>query len=307
MDSKIKDCAKKAWPQTWKTTLWLLRLMIPISFIVKLLQYYGVIEWMARYLDPIFVHLGLPGYSAIAFLTGAFVTTYASVAVMLTMVLTLREATIISIMVGICHAVFVESAVVKKTGSSFWKMAIIRFMMAFGCGFYLNAVLPDMSQPFVSSIAVDSSATLAAVLTEWGLSTLKMSVMILCLVYALMFVQRILEAYDLIHKISRFLGPLMKVFGLPENASYMWVVGNVLGISYGSAVMVDMEEKGMITRKDANDVNYHLIMNHSMLEDTCVFASFGVSALWILSTRILFAIVLVWARKGLHCLLSSKQ
>lgn len=300
MENKIKACFKKAWPQTWRTTLWLLRLMVPISLAVKQLQYYGVIEWLAQYLDPVFVHIGLPGYSAIAFLTGAFVTTYAGVAVMLTMVLTLREATIISIMVGICHAVFVESAVVKKTGSSFWKMAIIRFVMAFVCGFYLNAVLPDMSQPFVDSVVNESNVELSEILSAWCISTLKMSVMILGLVYALMFVQRIMEAYDLINKISRFLGPLMKVFGLPEHASYMWVVGNVLGISYGSAVMVDMEEKGMITREDANDVNYHLIMNHSMLEDTCVFASFGVSAFWILSTRILFAMLLVWGRKGLQ-------
>ncbi len=257
---------------------------------------------MAQYLDPLFVHLGLPGYSAIAFLTGAFVTTYASVAVMLTMVLTLREATIISIMVGICHAMFVESAVVKKTGSSFWKMAVIRFVMAFVCAFYLNAVLPEMPEPFVASVVDESTASLSSVLLAWCVSTLKMSVMILGLVYALMFVQRLMEAYALIHKISRFLGPLMKVFGLPEDASYMWVVGNVLGISYGSAVMVDLEEKGMITREDANDVNYHLVMNHSMLEDTCVFASFGVSAFWILSTRILFAILLVWSRKALICI-----
>lgn len=295
----IKQSLIKAWPQTWKTSLWLLRLMLPISLVVKLLQYYGIIEWMAGYLDPFFIHIGLPGYSAIAFLTGAFVTTYAGVAVMLTMALTLREATIISIMICICHAMFVESAVVKKTGSSFWKMAILRFIAAFVCGFYLNVILPDMSQPFASSVSAYSSS-LFDVLAEWVVSSVKMSVMILCLVYALMFVQRLMEAYDMIRKISRFLGPLMKFFGLPEHASYMWVVGNVLGISYGSAVMVDLEEKGIITREEANDVNYHLVMNHSMLEDTCVFASFGVSAFWILSTRILFALIVVWGRRVMH-------
>ena len=94
----------------------------------------------------------------------------------------------------------------------------------------------------------------------------------------------------------------MRFFGLPENSSYLWLVGNVLGISYGSAAMIDLEERGQITREEANEVNYHLIMNHSMLEDTLVFATAGVSALWILSTRMLFAFLLVWGRRGVKCL-----
>ena len=63
--------------------------------------------------------------------------------------------------------------------------------------------------------------------------------------------------------------------------------------------MIQLEEEGKISREEANEVNYHLIMNHSMLEDTLVFATAGVSALWILSTRLLFALVLVWGRKAL--------
>ena len=74
----------------------------------------------------------------------------------------------------------------------------------------------------------------------------------------------------------------------------------MLGISYSSAVMVELEEKGIVTREEANDVNYHLIMNHSMLEDTIVFAATGISALLLISTRIIFALILVWGRKLLN-------
>lgn len=303
----LKHCIKKALPTSWKTTLWILKIMIPISLAVRLLQYYGIIAWLAEYLDPLFIHIGLPGYSAIAYLTGAFVTTYAGIAVMLSMALTMREATIISIMICICHAVFVESAVTKKTGSSFWKMAVLRLVLAFVCGFYLNLVLPEMSQPFTESLQSETASTLLEVLSVWGLSTLKMSVMIFLLIYALMIVQRLMERGNTMNILSKWLSPLMKVFGLPENAAYLWVVGNVLGISYGSAVMLDLEERGIVNKEEANEVNYHLVMNHSMLEDTCVFASFGVSAFWILSTRILFAIIVVWCRKGLKKLPFLKE
>lgn len=298
----IFNCTRQAWTPAVKSTLWLLRLMIPITLAVRLMDFYGVISWMAQYLDPMFIYIGLPGYAAIAFLTGAFVTTYAGLAVMLSMVLTLREATIVGTMICICHALLLESAVIKKTGSSFWRMAMLRMVMAFVCGFYLNLVLPQMPEAFMSSGDATIPATLTALLTTWLWSTLKMSAMIFLLIYCLMIIQRMLEAYGLTEKISHVLSPIMKFFGLPQGAAYMWVVGNVLGISYGSAVMLDLEEQGHITREEANDVNYHLIMNHSMLEDTLVFALSGVSALWILSTRMLFALLLVWGRKALKAM-----
>lgn len=84
-----------------------------------------------------------------------------------------------------------------------------------------------------------------------------------------------------------------------RSAVQTWLVGNVLGISYGSAVMLELQEKELINKEDANDVNFHLIMNHSMLEDTIVFAATGISALWIIGTRVFFALILVWGRKWL--------
>ena len=100
-------------------------------------------------------------------------------------------------------------------------------------------------------------------------------------------------------RLTKPLRPLMRFFGLPENAAYLWVVGNVLGMSYGLAAMLDLEESGQITKEEANEVNYHLVMNHSMLEDTLVYAAVGISALWILTTRMLFALVVVWGRRVL--------
>lgn len=282
-----------------RTTCWLLKIMIPISLAVCLLQYYGVIAWCAQWLNPLFCHIGLPGASSIAFLTGATVTTYASLAVMMTMELTLRQATIIAIMVLICHALPLECTVVQKVGSRPIRMGLLRIAGALLAAMYLNLVLPEMSEPFSALSVSATDASVWQVLQGWLLSSLRLSVMIFAIIYALMLVQRLMERYGLMQKLVRPLSPIMRLFGLPPSAAYLWLVGNVLGISYGSAVMIQLEEEGKISREEANEVNYHLIMNHSMLEDTLVFATAGVSALWILSTRLLFALVLVWGRKAL--------
>lgn len=292
------DIATESLRPSVKTTLWLLKIMLPISLGVRLLQHYGVIAWCAQWLDPVFQYLGLPGASAIAFLTGASVTTYACIAVMLSMALTLRQATIIALMVLICHALPLECAVVKKVGSKPFRMAFIRIVGAFLAALYLNLVLPEMDAPFCGVVQALESPHVSTVIEEWAMSSLRLSFMIFGIIWALMIVQRLMDKLGLMRKLVSPLEPVMAFFGLPRHSAYLWIVGNVLGISYGSAAMIDLEETGKITREEADEVNYHLVMNHSMLEDTTVFASLGISAFWILSTRMLFAFLLVWGKKG---------
>jgi spore maturation protein SpmB len=272
--------------------------MIPISLAVTLLQHWGVLAWIAGYLNPLFSMLGLPGESAVLFISGAAAGTYAGVAAMMSVHLTLRQATIIGIMILICHALPMECTVNHKTGSNFLRMGLIRIFMAFVAAMCLNMLLPDMATPYLyMGAAADSS--LMEVLQTWALSQLKVAVLVFLIIYVLMVIQSLIQLYSLLDPLSRFLAPLMRFFGLPRKAAYMWLVGNVLGLSYGSAVMLDLEERGQITREDANAVNYHLIMNHSMLEDTIVMAVTGISVFWILATRILFALIVVWTRKAM--------
>ncbi len=296
MTSKLFACLRSAVPGTRKSAAWLLKLMIPISLGVTLLQYYGILEWMAQYLHPVFVYIGLPGASAVTFISGATAGTYAGIAAMMSMPLTMREATIISLMIALCHALPMECAVNRMTGSSFWKMCVIRIVMAFACAFILNMVLPDMNAKYLY-LGASAYSSLWDVLDVWFVSQLKMSAMVVLIIYTLMYVQRLIEAYGLLEPLSRLFAPIMTVFGMPRKAAYMWLVGNVLGISYGSAVMVELEDAGVITRDEANDTNYHLIMNHSLLEDTVVFASTGVSAFLLIAVRVSFATFLVWMRR----------
>ena len=294
--NRIIECFRLAVPASWKSTKWLLKLMIPISLAVTLMQHFEILTWIATWINPLFVHFGLPGESAVAFISGATAGTYAGIAAMMSIPLTMKQASILALMIALCHALPMECAVNKKTGSSFWKMGTIRIVMALICAFCLNIILPDMQEKYIY-LGAEADSSFWEVMKIWGVSQIKMSLMVVLIIYSLMVVQRLLEAYRLLDPLSRLLSPLMKLFGLPRHASYMWLVGNVLGISYGSAVMVELEEKGLVTREEANDVNYHLIMNHSMLEDTIVFAATGISALLLIITRLCFALLLVWGRR----------
>lgn len=125
--------------------------------------------------------------------------------------------------------------------------------------------------------------------------TIKVSLIL----YGLFIFQNILNEYNWLNKISIFFAPLMQFFGLSREVSFLWFVAQTLGLAYGSAVVIEQVETGMVEKKDANMLNYHIAVNHSLLEDTLLFASIGVSVLWIVVPRIGLALLLVW---GIHAL-----
>ena len=112
----IRGCITSAFRPAMRMSWWLLKIMLPISLAVRLLQYYGVIAWCAQWLDPVFQYLGLPGASAIAFLTTIMTRLFGRDAV--DDPHTEAGATIIAISGLICHVVLaLECAVVKRVGS----------------------------------------------------------------------------------------------------------------------------------------------------------------------------------------------
>ena len=294
---RLQKCVVESLPSTYKTCIWLLKIMLPISLGVRILDYYGFIEYLSTYLHPLFDLIGLPGRLAIVFVTSIFVPLYGTIAVMASLSMTLRDATILSIMCLVAHTLFVECAVTKKTGSSFFGMIALRIGMAFVVAYVLNKILPIDNSLFLLSKNIESYNGLKDVFISWFYSSLQLTFILVVIVASLMILQRILIEFNMIEKISKPLVPLMRIFGLPDNAPFLWIVGNVVGLAYGGAVMVDMIEEEKITKEDANLVNYHLSISHSLLEDTVLFVALGINVWVIIISRISFAIIVVWTKR----------
>ena len=79
---------------------------------------------------------------------------------MMSIPLTMKQASILALMIALCHALPMECAVNRKTGSSFWTMGILRIVMALTCALILNVLLPDMPGTYIYlGTAADSSFT----------------------------------------------------------------------------------------------------------------------------------------------------
>ena len=297
---RLYKCVLRAMPRSLSICLWLFKVMLPISLAVRVLQYVGVIDWLAGYLSPIFSYIGLSGDSAIVFLTSIFLPLYPTIAVMTTLTLTLREATILAVMCLVSHNLPVECSVAHKTGSPFGRIVAFRIGMSFASAIILNLLMPKSDAPFSFLASATTEITSWGMLfTQWLSSSLVLIITIILIVSALMVLQRVLEEFGWMHRIAHILAPLMRLFGLPSGCSLLWLTGNVVGMAYGAAIMIDEVEQGRLTGHEANLVNHHLGVSHSLLEDTMLFVAMGISFWWIFLTRLALAMTAVWTMRGI--------
>lgn len=305
---RVYGCVRQAMPVALKTSLWFLKIMLPVSFGVMLLSYFNILPYLSSFASPLFTLIGLPGDAALVFITSIFTNIYTVIALLATLDFTVRESIILAMMCLISHNFVVETLVLKKTGSSAVAMVLLRVVMSFVAALLLNWLLPSMSGRMMHEEAVMMGFT--DTLVSWCIGSLKLAVKIVLIISVLMVFQRLLEEFGVLKFLSMIFGPLMTLFGLPRSVAFLWLVGNTLGLAYGSAVMMDYVGAGKLSRREADLLNYHLAVSHSQLEDPLLFAVLGLPILWLIIPRILLAVVVVWLRRaelGIRAMIKGRE
>lgn len=285
-----------------RTALWLLAIMLPVSLLVSLLRWVGALDLIGAALEPLLSSMGLPGSASLVLVSGLFINLYSAIAVMSELALTLREVTILAIIGLIAHNFLVEIAVLGTTGSRPLRMIALRLIAGLLAGFALSRLLPaGMAEQAGSFVAIEtaSSATgsIGEVILAWAVRSSLLVVRIAVILLALMVGERLLNEYGVVRWLGKRLGGLMRLFGLPEQTAFLWVISNTLGLAYGAGVMRREVQSGALSREDGDLLNHHIAISHSLLEDTLLFVAIGVPALWIILPRIALAMVAVWERR----------
>ncbi|BAX79716.1 nucleoside recognition domain-containing protein [Labilibaculum antarcticum] len=291
--SKLIDAVRESIPKAYSASKWLLSIMIPVSFGVLLLNYTGILGQVSSYLAPLFEYLGLPGESAFVLLTSIFTNIYTAIAVITSLELEGRVVTILAAMCLVAHGFIIETAVLKKTGSSMLRMILLRLTGSFVLGLFLNWALPADSFQAQAGVIVQQES-FGILFMAWLGATLSLSFKVVILITLLMILQRILEVFGVIKWLSKILAPLQTIMGLPASTSFSWIVANTLGLAYGSAIMIEQVENGQMSKSEADLLNHHIAVSHSQLEDPLLFAAIGVPLVWLIIPRLLLGIIVVW-------------
>jgi hypothetical protein len=294
--NRLANCVKTALPQGTRTALWLLKITIPVSFAVFLLDYSGLLDIIAGWLSPLFKLIGLPGEASIVIITSIFTNIYSTIIVMTTLGTGFREGTILAVMCLISHALIVETAIQRKTGSNPWRMVFTRLSASLIAAVLLNKFLPgEMAENH--AMVVRQSVEFMPAIQEWFKAIAITTLKIVVLVNLLLILQKILNEFGLIKWILKPFVPLLRIMGLPANTGFLWMVAYTLGLSYGGGIMISQSNEGHLSKDEADLLNHHIAVSHSQLEDTLLFAAMGYNIWILIFPRILIAIVYVWMRR----------
>jgi len=242
--------------------------------------------------------LGLPGEAALVFISGALLNNYSAIAVAGSLDLSLREFAVLAIMSLSAHNLLVETAVMRKAGSSAPKMVVLRVAAAVAAGWAYNLLLPRQlaAVPFAGA-APAARAGFWPTIAAWALSTGPLVLKITIIVLGIMIAQRLLEEFKVMDLLSRLFAPLMKVFGLPEKASFLWIVANIVGYAYGAGIIAEQIQSGRMKPQEGDLFNHHAAVCHSLLEDTALFIALGIPLFWLTVPRLVMAIAAVWLER----------
>ena len=294
---RIGKAVREVLPSSGKTCLWMIKITVIVSFAMMLLKYFDILPWISDAISPVFKFFGLPGATALAYPSGYFVNCYTAIAVISSLELDWRAITIIATMVLCSHSMILETAVLRKTGANVTRMVVIRTLSALFLGWLLNRILPA-GEVITAEVATGGAlGPFWPPFRDWLLSTLKLCVMMTAIIYALNILQRLLSEFGVMKVISTALTPLMYFFGLPAKTAFLWLVANIVGLSYGAAAMLDEIERGAISNRDVKLLDSHIAVSHSNLEDLSLMAALG-GVWWImLLIRMAMAFVLVWEQR----------
>ena len=298
---RFKRVVKQAVPRAMKTIWWIFKITAIVSFVMLLLKYTGILTWIAAAVSPVFQIFGLPGDASLAYVSGYFINVYSCIAVVSTLDLTVRQITILGTMTLAAHAMVVECAVQKKTGTNITYTVILRTLGSLALGIIMNQLLPG--KPVFDSASVNLSDIPFFNIKEefwpmfvvWFKGLVKLAAWMTVLITLLNVIQRAFYEYGIMTYISRFFSPLLTLFGLPKETSFLWIVANVVGLSYGSAAIMDEMERGGISDRSILELNTHIGISHSNLEDLMLFAAMGGQWYWMLLFRWAMVTILVWS------------
>ena len=298
---RFKRVVKQAVPRAFKTIWWIFKITAIVSFAMLILKYTGILTWIAAAVSPVFQIFGLPGDASLAYVSGYFINVYSCIAVVSTLDLTVRQITILGTMTLAAHAMVVECAVQKKTGTNITYTVILRTLGSLALGIIMNQLLPG--KPVFDSASVNLSDIPFFNIKEefwpmfvvWFKGLVKLAAWMTVLITLLNVIQRAFYEYGIMTYISRFFSPLLTLFGLPKETSFLWIVANVVGLSYGSAAIMDEMERGGISDRSILELNTHIGISHSNLEDLMLFAAMGGQWYWMLLFRWALVTILVWS------------
>ncbi|MCG8643663.1 MAG: nucleoside recognition domain-containing protein [Desulfobacterales bacterium] len=298
---KIKSGIREGLKKGWSGLVWLLKILVPISFLTTVLVNYGLIYRLDFILTPLMNVLGLPASAAIVLVIGVFTGIYGTVAALSVMPFSMDHMILIAVFILISHNLFQEGMVQGRSGISTRFSCCFRlgtaFIVTFICAKIMGVSAQDATGPAAGALSAPP-LPFVEMMKQWGWNTLKLFVKIFCIIVPLMMVIELAKNFNVIHWLTRMTSPVLAVMGLKRSTGMLWLTAAIFGLAFGSAVIVDETDNNEYDKDELTRLHLSIGINHAMIEDPILFLPLGLPAFWLWVPRLLAAIAAAWLHLG---------
>ena len=284
--------------ETWMTAWELIRITIPIAIATKILEEIGLISVFSQILEPVMELVGLPGSLGVVWATAMLTSIYGGITVLAalapTLHLTVAQLTVLCSIILLAHSLPIELSVSKRAGARVLPIAVLRFGGGLFYGFLLYhlCLTFEIWQNQASLIFMTSSGDVS--MLQWGWEQLQNQALIVFIIFCIVVGMRLFRALKLLDLLEKILAPVLPWFGMGRQAAPLTVVGMIMGIGYGGALIIRETATGKMDRREIFNSMALMGLCHGLVEDTLLMAAIGGKLGGIFWGRIVFSLVVAF-------------
>jgi spore maturation protein SpmB len=290
----LKYSVKVGVKSGWEGFIWMVKIIVPVSFFTALLEYSGLLNALNFVLEPAMGVLNLPSIAALPLVVGMLSGIYTGIATMIVLPLTGDQMTLIAVFIMIAHNLIQEGIIQAKSGLNAIKATLVRLTASVITVIVVSQFLDDGLKPTAAVAGMLSEPQpFFDMLKGWFLATMLLSVKLFIIIISIMILLEIMRNYHIIKYMVKMLVPFLKIMGLEKKVGILWLTAVIFGLSYGAAVIVSETKNGSFTREELENLHFSIGINHAIIEDPSLFMSLGLNPFWLWVPRFMAAIAVV--------------
>ncbi len=296
--ARTRDFTKDLGRDSVVTSIGLLKVTVPAIIATKVLEELGLIVYIGKVLEPVMGLLGLPGELGLVWATAILTTPYGGIGVYAalgpSLSLTGADMTVLCSIILIAHSFPVELSITRRAGAGALPIGMIRLFGAFTYGVVLNRICTGFDLWQDPAIMLFQAGPQEQTILQWAAGQC-INLMVICIViFFILLIMRLLRALGLIKLIENLLKPLLPMFGMSHQAAPLTVVGMLLGVVYGGALIIKETTAGKMEPREVFNSLALMSLSHGLIEDTLLMLALGAKIGGILWGRLLFSLLLIY-------------
>ena len=274
----------------------IIKWMIPAVIIVKLLELMGATHYLAKVFSPLMEIIGLPGWTSIVWTTAMLSNLYGGLAVLVSnegfASLSGAQMSVLGTAMLIAHSLPLEARITQAFGVRFWHIIAFRLGGAFVLCFILNLFytwtgLLDEQVVVSWDLAPKDSGTSNLNIMSEIVSLISLSLIVIFLVVLI----DVLKQIKVVYYCELLLRPLLRFIGISSSLAHIMAVGGLLGLTYGSGLLLAESKKNDFAKKDLAVALVFISMCHALIEDSIIMLLCGADIFAVLFARLFFCLL----------------